>query len=205
MRRHLHITGRLFLLGALVGTVLDAFLVYNGVKVYSSPDILGVSWWSPFLIGLGFIIIGYADPFLLPLLGYIRPAFPLTVSLRGISWLFLVYVLIEVGLEAHLQTGQLLIVLVLYYLLAEKHWQQLLLAIVVAITGTLIEMILVSSHVFSYHTPDVFGVPFWLPLLYICASLSIGDIGRTLLYRHAFEPETASTLPQSLEHARRTP
>ena len=69
-----------------------------------------------------------------------------------------------------------------FWLLTGRGWQNLLLSLVTAITGTLVEMTLVASGAFSYLQPDILGVPYWLPFMYACASLAIGDLGRSLMF-----------------------
>ena len=69
-----------------------------------------------------------------------------------------------------------------FWLLAGHAWQNLIYSIVVAITGTLIEMILISAGAFAYLHPDFLGVPYWLPCLYAIASLAVGDVGRSLIH-----------------------
>jgi hypothetical protein len=77
--------------------------------------------------------------------------------------------------------GLLILVYLNFWLLAGRSWQNLLLSLVTAITGTLIEMTLVAAGAFSYVHPDILGVPFWLPCIYACASLAVGDLGRSLM------------------------
>jgi hypothetical protein len=65
--------------------------------------------------------------------------------------------------------------------IGREGWQNMLLSSVTAITGTRIEMILVAAGAFSYLHPDIPGVPYWLPCIYACASLAVGDLGRSLM------------------------
>ena len=52
----------LFLLGATVGTGLDAFHVYSDVERYPAPVLFGVAWWVPLLFGAAVVVIGYSHP-----------------------------------------------------------------------------------------------------------------------------------------------
>jgi len=45
-----------------------------------------------------------------------------------------------------------------------------------------VEMTLVAAGAFSYLQTDILGVPYWLPFMYACASLVVGDLGRSLMY-----------------------
>ncbi len=71
-----------------------------------------------------------------------------------------------------------------------------------AITGTLIEMILVAAGAFTYLHPDVFGVPYWLPYIYAIASLAVGDLEGRLRLSLREEPYEATRLPvMEIRHA----
>jgi hypothetical protein len=84
------------------------------------------------------------------------------------------------GMISTRYTGLLLLIYLNFWLLAGRGWQNLLPSFVTAITGTLIEMILVAAGAFTSLYPDVFGVPYWLPCIYAIASLEVGDLGRSL-------------------------
>lgn len=55
-----------------------------------------------------------------------------------------------------------------------------------AFAGTALDSLLVYAHVERYSMPllsgEYPGVPIGLPLLYACASLAVGDVGRTLIF-----------------------
>ncbi len=84
-------------------------------------------------------------------------------------------------LDSIAKVGLLILIYLNFWLLAGRSWQNLLLSLVTATTGTLIEMTLVAAGAFSYVHPDILGVPFWLPCIYACASLAVGDLGRSLM------------------------
>jgi hypothetical protein len=88
-----------------------------------------------------------------------------------ILWLFLLGATLDTALDA----------IDVYSRQVERGWQNLLLSFVTAITGTLIEMILVAAGAFIYLHSDVFGVPYWLPCIYAIASLAVGDLGGSLM------------------------
>ena len=97
----------------------------------------------------------------------------------------LAYLIAASTLESVAKVGILIVIYLNFWLLAGRSWQNLLLSLVTAITGTLIEMILVNAGVFSYIHPDILGVPYWLPCVYACASLAVGDLGRSLMSLYA--------------------
>lgn len=175
----------LFLLGAAFGSCLDAFHVYSKVERYPAPVLFGLAWWVPLLFGAAAVVIGYSHRMVDPLLHQHRSCH-LTNSIAALSWLLLMYLISAIPFDTFTKTGLLAIIYLHYWFLAGRGWQNIALSIVTAITGTLIEMILVNAGVFSYIHPDLLGVPLWLPCIYACASLAVGDLGRSLL-AHSLE------------------
>jgi hypothetical protein len=170
----------LLLLGATLGTALDALEVYSGVERYPRPMLFGVAWWVPLLFGAAAVAIGYSHPLVDPLISRTRPYRRLSSSMGELTWLVLAYLISASTLDSQAKVGLIAIIYLNFWLLAGRSWQDLLLSLVTAITGTLVEMILVNAGVFSYTHPDILGVPYWLPGLYACASLAVGDLGRSL-------------------------
>lgn len=171
----------LFLLGAIFGTALDAYHVHSYVERYPMPVLFGVAWWVPLLFGAAAVAIGVSHPLVDPLLGHARRPRRLFLSIGELTWLVLAYIVSATSLPSLAKGGLLAIIYLNFWLLVGRSWQNLLLSLVTAITGTLIEMMLVAAGAFSYVHPEMIGVPFWLPLLYACASQAIGDLGRTLI------------------------
>jgi hypothetical protein len=172
----------LFLLGATVGSALDAFHVSSGVERYPLPILFGLAWWVPLLLGSAAVAIGYSHPLADPLLHNRRPARRIAVSLGELTWLVLAYLISASFLDSLAKVGLLAIIYFNFWLLSGAGWQNLTLSLVTAITGTLIEMILVTAGAFSYLHSDFIGVPYWLPCMYAYASLAVGDVGRSLLF-----------------------
>ena len=175
----------LFLVGAICGTALDAFHVYSAVEHYPRPAFLGVAWWVPLLFGFAAVSIGFSHPFIDPLIHNLRRPRRLTTSIAELSWLLLAYVIAASALSSIAKAILLGLIYFNFWLLTGRGWRNLLLSFVTAITGTLIEMTLVAAGAFSYLQPDILGVPYWLPFMYACASLAVGDLGRSLKYGSA--------------------
>jgi hypothetical protein len=171
----------LFLIGAIVGSLLDAFHVYSSIEQYPMPAFIGLAWWVPLLFGGAVVAIGYSHPLVDPLLHNRRPPKSIVSSAAESGWIVLAYLISASTLDSRVKTGFLCIIYLNFWLLAGTGWQNLLLSLVTAITGTLVEMVLVAGGAFSYLHPDFIGVPYWLPCIYACASLAVGDLGRSLL------------------------
>ena len=181
---HLH-HGRailwLFLLGATFGTALDAFHVYSFVEQYTRPAFFGVAWWVPLLFGSAAVAIGYSHPLVDPIIHNLRRPRRLITSIAELSWLLLAYLIAASPISSLAKTALLILIYFNFWLLTGRGWQNLLLSLVTAITGTLVEMTLVAAGAFSYLQPDILGVPYWLPFMYACASLAVGDLGRSIM------------------------
>lgn len=171
----------LFLLGAIVGTALDAYHVHSHIERYPVPVLFGVAWWVPLLFGTAVVAIGCTHPLVDPLLGQRRQPRRLLLSMGELFWLILAYLVSATVLNSFAKVGLLVVIYLNFWVLTGRGWQNLLLSIVTAITGTLVEMTLVAAGSFSYLHPDLIGVPYWLPFLYACASLAIGNVGRSLI------------------------
>ncbi len=171
----------LFLLGSIIGTAMDAWFVYGGIERYPSPVLFGVAWWVPLLFGAAAITIGYSHALVDPLLQHRRRHPHPLVTSGELLWLVLAYTIGVSILNTLAKVGLLLVIYLNFWVIAGSGWQNLLLSLVTAITGTLVEMILVTVGMFSYLHPDFIGVPYWLPCIYLCASLAVGDFGRSLL------------------------
>ncbi len=171
----------LFALGATIGSALDAFHVQSGVEHYPGPEFVGIAWWVPLLFGAAAAAIGYSHALVAPLPGQVRRPRRLVVSVAELSWLVLAYLISATALLSVEKVALLCLIYLNFWLLAGQSWQNLLLALVTAITGTLIEMWLVAAGAFVYVHPDFIGVPYWLPGLYACASLALGNLGRSLI------------------------
>ncbi len=182
----------LFIPGALPGTALDAFHVLSGVERYASPTLLGVAWWVPLLFGGAAVVIGYSHPMLDPLMHH-RRFRPLFSSVLGLAWLPLVYLISASFFDTLTKTLLIVLVYCNFWLLTGSDWQNLVFSLVTAITGTLLEMILVAAGAFAYLHPDLLGVPYWLPGIYACASQALGDLGRSLYYASGGLHETQRT------------
>jgi hypothetical protein len=158
------------------------------VERYAVPAFFGLAWWVPLLFGGTAVAIGYSHPLIDPLLYNRRPPRRIAISLAELTWLVLAYFVSASFLASPAKAGLLAVIYLNFWLLSGGGWQNLVLSVVTAITGTLIEMILVTAGAFSYLHPDFIGVPYWLPCMYAYASLAVGDVGRALVFSSSRGP-----------------
>lgn len=172
----------LFILGAGLGALYDSFHVWFGVTGYANPTLFHLSWWVFPEFGLAAVLIGISHPWGDKLLN--RPHADQSWSEIFFDILCFGFIyLLSAALAPHpilcaltLLTGNALM-----WHVSDKTWQGVVLAILTAIIGTGFEMALTTTDHFFYTHPHILGVPFWLPLLYTSASMTVGNLGRKLL------------------------
>jgi hypothetical protein len=172
----------LALTGATLGTALDAIHVHTDTTAYAEPVLYGQAWWVPPLFASAGVLIGLARPIAERLVG--RPgAAPTWPAVLAGMLLFISAYALSGLLDAWpwacaaLLTGLFVV-----------GWRQLdgsglglVLAVLTALGGTLVEAALVSAGAFAYVSPSMGGVSVWLPALYCCAALGVGALGKRLV------------------------
>jgi hypothetical protein len=68
----------------------------------------------------------------------------------------------------------------LIWLLFDRSWQGALLGLGTGLAGSCVEITLTHFDYFHYTSPDRWGIPYWLPFLYVGASVAVGNLGRKL-------------------------
>ncbi len=172
----------IFVTGAVIGSFFDGFHTHSATTFYHRPVLLQMAWWTLPLFGLAALGISTTHVRMDRVLG--RPARPLSpvVTAFGIAY-FGGFYFASAFLPVS-SPGKLLLLLlgwVALWLLLDRTWQGVLLAVLTAIAGCAVEMTLVQLGAFGYRHPDLGGVPYWLPALYLIASLTVGNLGRQVL------------------------
>lgn len=166
-------------LGALLGSFFDSFHTHSGATAYARPWVLGMAWWTPLLFGAAALGIGLTHARLDPLLRRrTRPLTPGAVA-AGLAYFGGFYYL-SGFLPAENLTKLALLVLgwMVLFVTLDRTWQGAALALLTALCGCLVEMLLTGVGVFAHLRADLWGIPLWLPGLYLLASLAIGNLGR---------------------------
>lgn len=188
-------------LGATMGTLLDALHVYNGAAGYSGVrmlPVLNVAWYVPFEFATAGVVVGMLRPELDEELRRKRSDLPGWKVLLGMLILAAVWaasgLLGRAGLSNEATTAILLPISILTWWLFDRTPQGTVAALLTALVGILVESALVHTETYHYTRPDFLGVPMWLPNLYLTACIAVGNLGRFLKYswdRPSREPEDA--------------
>jgi hypothetical protein len=166
----------LFALGATLGTALDGIHSHFGATSYTHPVFWRAAWWVPLLFGAAFTI-GMIRPLVdrnrvRPTWGRIGAAFACFIAAYWASVL---------------PFGWPVIVTILFALFLLSWWVndrapiQLAIAAAAAIGGSTVESILVGRGLFVHHQVFAFGVPAWLPFLYMAASVPLCLLAKRLV------------------------
>lgn len=181
MKRWVRAAVILAAIGATLGPVLDYLHVVTGAIRYP-PPVETVPWWVPLLYTGAALAIGLSHPALDPWLQRRRTQ-PLT---RGrVLGGFLVFLSVWLLSGAiHLPSAVVAAILAPPSLAAwwwlDRTWQGLGQALATAAGGCLVEITLSHAGLFSHTHPDMLGVAFWLPWIYVAASSGVGNVGRWL-------------------------
>jgi hypothetical protein len=167
-------------LGATLGTALDGIHTHLGATAYTHPVFWRAAWWVPPLFG-GAFAIGMACPlaerFLrrasrAPASGAIALAF---VAFIG------AYFLSVAPLPWPATAALLLGIFVVAWARLDRSPVSLGIAVLAAFGGPAVEALLVTQGLFHYHRFTAFGVPGWLPFLYMVAAVPLTLLARRLV------------------------
>lgn len=185
----------LFIVGAIGGSLGDLFHVLSGTDGYPPGAIrvpvVGLPLWVPALFGSAGVAIGLSHPWADIKMGRKsgRPqqTHPTRVGaallmMLGI-WAASGFLPLTTGSSMDLFIGTCAVAL---WWLFDRTREGLQLAFLTAALGTLVELVQVRWIGNFYYIPpatNLGGVPSWLPLLYVAASVALGNFGRMLTKR----------------------
>ena len=56
----------------------------------------------------------------------------------------------------------------------------LFMALLTAVSGPVIEIVLINQNLYHYTHPVWLGIPSWIPWVYFCGSPAVGNLGRKI-------------------------
>lgn len=169
----------------LVATTCDQVWVRLGVLEYPHAYLFGQAWWVPFLFAVVTLVVptfAVATRILLP------PSTPFPLDVGGsalISGAWFVSAFLAGGLfdgySRELATVLAVIWLGRLWVASESFREGIVLAalsIATSLAGTVGESAASWLGLMHYPRPDFWGVPFWLPALWLHAALFARDLAR---------------------------
>ena len=172
----------LALTGATLGTSLDAIHVLTATTAYTSPTLAGQAAWVPPLFASAGVLMGLGRPLAERVVGRVTAAPPWSTVAIAMATFMLAY-----ALSGLLRAWPAICILVLgalfvaAWLRCDRTGLGLVLAVLTAIIGTAVETLLVAAGGFRYLAPSLGLVAVWLPVLYFCASVGVGTLGKRLV------------------------
>lgn len=178
-----------FVLGLTVGTLLDAYHVYNFTAEYTNTakiPILEVAWYVPIEFGAGGMAVGLLRPELDEELRRKRSDLAILVVSLGLASLMVAWavsgLLTRVNIPNGVTTLLLTVIAIATWLFFDRTYQGVMAALITAAAGVGVEAMIVRTGTYRYLHPDFIGVPAWLPSLYLTACVAGGNLGRFLKY-----------------------
>jgi hypothetical protein len=169
-------------LGATLGTLLDGIHSHFGATAYTHPVAWRAAWWVPLLFA-GAYTIGLVRP-LLERRFHVRSPLPTWPAVTLAFGLFIgAYWLSVLPASGPVVAAVLAGVFLLAWSLCDRSHLGLAIALAAAAGGPAVEALLVSRGVFVHLHTFAFGVPAWLPFLYMTASVALCALARRLVDR----------------------
>ena len=178
--------GTLFTIGALGGLVGDAGHVQAGTTTYlddSLPFIWESALWFPILVGLATASLGELRLHL----GPPRAGFDLRAGAGGIAAVLAIYAvtaLVYEGPEGPATTLVLMLAILVVAWLTDG-WAAIVCGVGAAVIGPLAEIVIVELELAEYapSADSLFGVPLWLPALYLAFGVVVARLAELLVAR----------------------
>ena len=172
----------LFLIGAVLLPIFDGFHTHSGTTQYGDVWLLRMAWWVPLLFGSTVAFGGLAYAYAYRRLGGREGL----ASWRAIATGFTIFGMLYFasGFLPVSNAAKLLFILAgaaVVWRIVDGTRQGILLAILNAIVGCTVEMILTRASAFRHLHADAAGIPLWLPALYIAAGPAVGQLARKVL------------------------
>jgi hypothetical protein len=165
----------MLLLGATLGTLLDAIHTQSRATKYTHPVLLDTAWWLPLLFAGA-----YAIGLLRPLFDR-GPARSLREAVSAMGLFALAYACSVLPLAWPATSALLFAIFAVSFVLFDRSRIGAAIAAGGAIGGPAFESFLVHQGVFEHTRPAYAGVSGWLPFLYLAAAVGLQAMAKWLV------------------------
>ncbi|HKA91445.1 MAG TPA: hypothetical protein VKE22_27470 [Haliangiales bacterium] len=170
----------LALLGATLGVLLDGIHSHFGATSYAHPVFFRAAWWVPPLFA-GAFASGLLRPLLERALGKVAAPPAAGDVLLALGIFVAAYWLTVAPLAWPIVAAALLSMFAFSWWRYDRSPVVLGMAVAVAFIGPAIESLLVSRGLFVHHQAIAFGVPGWLPFLYLNSAVPLCGLAKRLV------------------------
>lgn len=170
----------LALLGATLGSALDGLHTHFGKTAYTHPVVWRMAWWVP-LVFAGAFALGLARPLLERILGAAGPMPTRGGVAASLGAFVAAYVVSVLPLPWPAVAGLILVLFALSWRLFDGSPAGLAVALAASFGGPAVESFLVGRGLFVHFQVLAFGVPGWLPCLYLVAGVALTTLAKRLV------------------------
>jgi MFS family permease len=170
-----------FILGAILGPLCDGFHSHQGILYYPKVWEFKMAWWVPFLFGGATLSIAYSHTHLDLIFFKKIKTLPWNLTyLALLSFIGMYFLSSILNFSTLINSVLLYSLAILCWFLFNRTLFGFIIALLTAITGSLVEISLIYTENFFYFDQysHFLGIPYWLPALYIAASIGVGAFGR---------------------------
>lgn len=165
----------LVVLGATLGSALDAIHSHFGAVSYTTPVFAKTAWWVPLLFAGA-----YGTAIGRPLIAPQEPSLPGWKVVLGMALFIGAYWLTVAPVSWLVRCVLLSAIFVGGWTVCDRRPLGWLIAALAAFFGPVVEITLLRAGVFVHHEAHFLAIPYWLPLIYACASVGLGALARWL-------------------------
>jgi hypothetical protein len=170
----------LALLGATLGAALDGLHTHFGKTAYTHPVVWLMAWWVPLLFASAFTL-GLARPLLERLLGAAGPMPTARGTVAAFAAFVLAYVVSVAPLPWPAVAALLFVLFGVSWWLFDRSPAGLAVALAASLGGPAVESLLVARGCFVHYQVLAFGIPGWLPFLYLVAAVALTTLAKRLV------------------------
>jgi hypothetical protein len=178
----------LFVVGGAILTVCDGFHTHSGTTAYPEPVFMLMAWWTPLLFGATAGFGGLLFALGCRALGARKKPGHARIAVASMLFVALYFASGFLPLASVPKTALLFAGTLVCFAISDRTWQGAVLAVVAAIGGCAVEITLSRIGAFWYVAPDVWGIPYWLPCLYLASGSAVGQAARAYLTLEAEQP-----------------
>jgi voltage-gated potassium channel Kch len=170
----------LALLGATVGVGLDGLHSHFGKTVYTHPVFWRMAWWVPLLFA-GAFMLGLGRPLLERVLGAAGPMPSAAGTAAAFAAFIMAYVVTILPIAWPLVAALLFIIFAISWWFFDRSPAGLVISLLAGFGGPAFESFLVGRGLFVHLQVLAFGVPGWLPFLYLVAGVALTTLAKRLV------------------------
>lgn len=161
------------LVGATLGSVMDAFHTYGGATSYPEPVLLRAAWWTPLIFAIAYLSIALVY---VPMQWLFKSPLPNGKQQFG-GVVFFAGLYFASGFLPFENPAKVLVLLtgaLGLFAFVDRSRAAIVCGVAGAFIGPATEIILTKLGLFAHLQPDFLRIPMWLPSLYFASGPGLG-------------------------------